>query len=273
MPEGIQVEKGLWTGRTGQPYPQMGPAHMSTYGCMGGGWSFAAPLNLALIDPLDAPHIQMKGCHVGGDGNLKGLRDTQGESLLCWYAPSAMGAEDSGWTFLGSWGDGLDMVGVGAWQCLLAGCWTIDVGGQTVHPSGACTGLLLQIPSPPSPPSEGLPFLDAELPPATDWPCATSVCPEKEKGEGGLSQRSGLATKQLKNSQKGWAIQSKKKIPDLTTPELHLQPKLVPPISIQEQAQSISYCSWVVALGSSSLDVSSVNETISDEQRGSGYKI
>ena len=55
MPEGIQVEKGSRTGRTGQPYTQMGPAHMSTYGCLGGGWSFTAPLNLALVDPFDAP--------------------------------------------------------------------------------------------------------------------------------------------------------------------------------------------------------------------------
>ena len=101
--------------RTAQPYTQTGLAHMSTNGCMGGGWSFAVPLNLALIDPFDAPHIQMKGCHVAGDGNFQGLRDSCGWSLLCWYAPSAMGVEDSRstFTFWGSCGGGLDAVAVG----------------------------------------------------------------------------------------------------------------------------------------------------------------
>ena len=85
----------------GQPYTQMGLVHMSANGCMAGGQSFAAPLNLALIDPLDAPHIQMQGCNVGRGGKLQGMRD-QGGSLLCWYTPSAMGAEDSSSTFFGS---------------------------------------------------------------------------------------------------------------------------------------------------------------------------
>ena len=78
-----------WTGRTGQPYPHMGLAHMSAYGYPGGGWSFTAPLNLVLVDPFDAPHIQMRGCHVGWDCNLQG---SQGESLLCWYAPLSYGS-------------------------------------------------------------------------------------------------------------------------------------------------------------------------------------
>ena len=43
MPEGIHIEKGPGTGRIGQPDPQMGPAHMSAYGHLGGGGSFAAP--------------------------------------------------------------------------------------------------------------------------------------------------------------------------------------------------------------------------------------
>ena len=72
--EGIQIEEGPWAGRTGQPNTQIGLANMDTNGCMRGGWSFTAPLNLALVDLYDAPHIPTKWCHVSGDSNLQGLR-------------------------------------------------------------------------------------------------------------------------------------------------------------------------------------------------------
>ena len=55
LPEGIQIEEGLWAGRTSQPDTQMGPAHMGANGHMRGGWSFPAALNSALVDPLDTP--------------------------------------------------------------------------------------------------------------------------------------------------------------------------------------------------------------------------
>ena len=74
-PEGIQIKEGPWAGRTGQLNIQMGPAHTGINGHMRGGWSFTAPLNMALEDPLDTPHIQMKGYHVSGDSNLQDLRD------------------------------------------------------------------------------------------------------------------------------------------------------------------------------------------------------
>ena len=70
----------------------------------------------------------MKGCHVGWDGNLQGLGDGQGGSLLCQYAPSNMEVGDSDLTFSGSWGGGFVMVVVGAQQCLLGGGWAIDMG-------------------------------------------------------------------------------------------------------------------------------------------------
>ena len=211
MIEGIQVEKGLWTGRTGQPYLQMDLMHMSAYVCMGGGMSFAAALNLVFIDPFDTPTFKQRGAMLVGMAISKAW-ETVGEGASCaGIPPSVMGAEDSGSTFLGSWGLLGYTVAVGAWWCLLVGGWAIDVGEWDRAPLRSPTGLLPQILPLPSPPSEGLPFLDAELHPSTDWLGATSAGLEKEKGERGLSQRSGLATRLLKSSQKGQAIQSKKK--------------------------------------------------------------
>ena len=101
-PEGIQIEEGLWAGRTGHPNTQMDLVHMGANDHTRGGWSFTATLSSPLADSFDAPHIQMKGCHVGKDSNLQGLRDGQGGSLLCLYTPSAMGGEDSRSTSSGS---------------------------------------------------------------------------------------------------------------------------------------------------------------------------
>ena len=75
MPVGIQIEKDPWAERTGQPNTQMGLAPMGTNGHTRDGWFLTAPLNLALVNPLGAPHIQVKGCHVGRDSNLQGLRE------------------------------------------------------------------------------------------------------------------------------------------------------------------------------------------------------
>ena len=57
--------------------------HMCTYGSPGGWQSLTTPLNLVFINPFDAPYIQAKGCHIGWDGYLQGLRDSQRGSLLC----------------------------------------------------------------------------------------------------------------------------------------------------------------------------------------------
>ena len=127
LPEGIQNKEGLWAGRTGQPNTQVGPAHMDANGHMTGGWFFTAPLNSTSIDPLDTPHIQMKGCDVDGDGNLHGLRDGQGEPSCAYVPPSAMRAEDSRSTSSCSWECGFDIMAVGVHQHLLTGGWAINV--------------------------------------------------------------------------------------------------------------------------------------------------
>ena len=88
-PGGIQVEKRPQTKRTEQLPNQLGPVHMGTNGHMRGGRSFVSPLNLAMIDPLGGPCINMKGGHVGKDGNLQILRNGQRGSLLCLCSPSA----------------------------------------------------------------------------------------------------------------------------------------------------------------------------------------
>ena len=82
-PEGIQVEKRPWTKRTGQLHTQVGPAHIGANGHMRGGRFFMAPLNLAIIDPLGVPHINMKEFHVDRDGSLQSLRNSQRGTLLC----------------------------------------------------------------------------------------------------------------------------------------------------------------------------------------------
>ena len=56
--EGMQIEEGPWVGRTDQPNTQMGLVHMGANGHTRGGQSFMAPLNSALVDPLDAPAFQ-----------------------------------------------------------------------------------------------------------------------------------------------------------------------------------------------------------------------
>ena len=129
MPEGIQIEESLWAGRTGQPNTQMGPAHMSTNGHTRGGWFFTAPLNLAHVDPLDAPpYSDERSVMFVGIATSTGLRDSQGGSLLCLYALSATGAEDSRSTSSGSWEE---WVWTWWWwwfiKHLLAGGWAIDM--------------------------------------------------------------------------------------------------------------------------------------------------
>ena len=126
MPKGIWVEKSSGAGGTAQPHTQMHPAHVSANGCPEGGWSLASPLNLALINPFDALHIQ--SAMWAGDGYIQGLKDGQGGSLLCQNASLSCESKDLGLTSLGSWGDGLDTVAVGAWWYLFEGGRAVDMG-------------------------------------------------------------------------------------------------------------------------------------------------
>ena len=171
----------MWAGGTAQPYTQMDPSHMSANGCMGGEWSLTTPLNLALIDPSDAPHIQMKGSQVGGIATSK-ARDSQGGHLLCQYAPLSYWSRvfwfSLLWLLRGWFGYGGSR---GSATPLVKEVGLLMQGNEIGHPSGVHTGLLPWIPSPPSPPSEGQPFLDAELPLTIDWPGTTSACPGKER--------------------------------------------------------------------------------------------
>ena len=241
---------------------------MDTYGCMTGGQSFTAPLNSALVDPLDTSHIQMKGCHVSGD-------DSQGGSLLCLYAPSATGVEDSGSTSSGSWGGGLDMVVVGVHQCILTGGWAInaDEWDRAPHKS-------------PYKPSTS----DPTTAKSTFWRPTVSRCwtsshrrlvwcnnctsggPEKKKGERNLSQKSDLAIKQLKNSPKSSGNKKTKRSTQFSSPWASSSARAGTPLPLSRSvpSQAISYCSWVEASSSSSSDDSSSHETIPDVQKGSG---
>ena len=133
-PEGIQVEKRLWTKRTVQLHIQLGPAHMGADGCMKGGESFVAPLNPAIFDPLGGPHVNMKGCHVRRDGKLQSLRNGQRRGLMHLYAPLATEVKDSRSALSGSWEGGFDIVAVGVHGCLLIGCGAISIAEQDWAP-------------------------------------------------------------------------------------------------------------------------------------------
>ena len=185
----------------------------------------------------------------------------EGASSAC-MPPSAMGVEDSGSTSSGSWG-----VVWTQWQWEFVDSSWQEIGpltqmNRTGHPARAYTSLLLQTWPLPTPPSGGLQFLGAEPPHTQGWPDVISAGPEKKKKRD-LSQRSGLTMKQLKNSQEGQAIKKAGRNTWFSSPWASSSARAgTPPTSIQECTQSISYCSWVEASGSSSLADSSVNETI-----------
>ena len=104
-PEGLWVEESLQTGRAAKCHAQVVPVHMATDGHLGGGRSFVAPLNLAMINPLGSPHINMKECHVVRYGNLQGLRNSQeGASCACVPPqPQIPGVLDQHFQILGGW--------------------------------------------------------------------------------------------------------------------------------------------------------------------------
>ena len=104
LPESVWVEKSPQAGRAGQLCTQVVLAHMGADGHIGGGRSFVATLNLAMVNPLVGCHINMKGCHCSRDSDLKGLRNGQRGSLQCLHAPSATDTGGSGLTFSDSWG-------------------------------------------------------------------------------------------------------------------------------------------------------------------------
>ena len=141
-------------------------------------------------------------------------------------------------------------------------------GNEIGHPSEAHISLLPQNQPLPAPPSGGLQLPNAEPLPIADWPDAINAVP-KNRREGSVTKvrlSHETAEEQLERS----VNTKQEEIPDLATPEPHPQPRLVPPASIQEQAQSILYFSCVVAPGLSSLDDLSANQMIPDEQTGSG---
>ena len=119
MPKGIWVKQSLGGGGTCQPHPQMVMMYMCTDGNLRCWQSLTTPLNPAFINPFDAPHIQVKGCHMGGDGYLQSL-ETAKEGASCTNPlPSVTGVEGLGSTPLDSWGGRLNMVVIGAWWHLL----------------------------------------------------------------------------------------------------------------------------------------------------------
>ena len=88
--------------------------HMGTDDCTEDGRSFMASLNPATVNSLNGPYINMKGCHVGQDGDLQGLRNGQRGGLLCLCTPSTTDARGSAPVLSDSWADGWVTVAVAA---------------------------------------------------------------------------------------------------------------------------------------------------------------
>ena len=92
---------------------------MCAYGSLGGWWSLTAPLNLAFIDPFDAPTFRWRGVIWAGMATSKAWETAKEGASGASPIPLAIGVEGLGLTPLDSWGGSLDTVAVGAWQHLL----------------------------------------------------------------------------------------------------------------------------------------------------------
>ena len=122
--------------------PKVISAHLYTDGSPLGWWPLTTPFNLAFVNPLDAPQLQVKGCYVGGNGHLQSLWDSSGGSL--WYQFNLLDHRSRdlrcspfgllrGWLrYGGSWSMVVFLGGVG-WRT-----W----GNEIQLPSRACTDIL-----------------------------------------------------------------------------------------------------------------------------------
>ena len=63
--EGISVKESNGAKGTWQLCDQMGAVHMSTDGGVGRQGSLRVSLDLAVIDQVGIPYIDMEGCHLG----------------------------------------------------------------------------------------------------------------------------------------------------------------------------------------------------------------
>ena len=68
--------------------------------CPWGWWPLTASLYLALVDPLDAPQLQVKGCHVSRDSHLQSLWYSWGGSFQCQFYLSNCRSRDLRCKFL-----------------------------------------------------------------------------------------------------------------------------------------------------------------------------
>ena len=98
VPECIQIEKRLAVGGTHQP-PKC-TLHTCANCGMWGQWTLLAALNPASIYSLDAPQLDMKGLHVGGDCLLRSWKNSWRGSFHCLFCR----LRDFGMLPVGSWG-------------------------------------------------------------------------------------------------------------------------------------------------------------------------
>ena len=176
-PEAIWIEEGLWAGRTGKPNTKMSLVFMGANGHMRVGQSLTAPLNLALVDPLDVPPHSDEGvsCQWGWQP-LRPEGCPRREPPVPACPPQLWEWKILGQPFQAPEGARWQWGSINAsWQ---------DVGplmqiNGTGHPARAHTGLLPQTWPLPTPPFGGLQSLGTEPPYTKGWPDVASVGPEK----------------------------------------------------------------------------------------------
>ena len=180
--------------------------------------------------------------------------------------PSLPGVEGLGLTFSDSWGGGLDMVAVGAWQCLLDGGWAVDMGEHDRTP--------LRRPYKPSAADPATAISTFRSPSASNHCASTpnelahcSKCSPWKRRMGSVT-KARLSHKTVEEQSERLSNTKQREIPDSITPPPPLLLKLAPPASIHKWAQSTSYSSCVVALASSPSDDSFADETIPNETKG-----
>ena len=138
---------------------------MCTYSGLGGWQPLTAPLNPAFMDPFDAPHIQGKGCQMGGDGYLQSLGDSQGGGLQHESKPLSHRSRGSGFNSFELLRGPLGYSGGRGWQHLL--------GGDGAEDTEECDTAPLRSPYKPSAANPATASCTCGSPSASNW-CASS---------------------------------------------------------------------------------------------------
>ena len=223
-------------------------------------------------NPFWSPHIQTKGCHVGRDGYLQGLRDSQGGRLLCQYV--SLSCRSGGFVF------NLPRLLRGQLRYTGGRGLVTSLRRGGAEDMGKCDRAPLRSLFKPSASNPTTAISTFWRPLVSKYWASShnrvawhNKCSPWKRIKRDLSHRLSheIIIEQLERSNYKRLNNAKQPgIPDSAAPVPPSPLGLAPSTSIQVQAQSTSYCSNVVTMGSSPSDYSSSNDRIPDEQKESG---